>query len=183
MFPKPIHWIQVQLDEYNQIAELHQQVFSYTDEVQNLAKNIFIPHQNALPASPFVWQKNWIFNVWNNIWWGWYEAELNRIPGRILPANKKNKAPLIWNTTIWVRKVHNIIWDVWIPGILPINIKWATWLFQFNNIIHPNFTPKWSQLLDISWEDNHGNMLATIDWVQWLVTWDITHIMRVDNSE
>jgi len=167
MSANTIHWIQVQLWEYSQVAGLHQQVFSYTDEIQNLAKNIFIPNENKSWPSPFYWFKNWVFNVWKNIWWGGYEAELNRIPGRILPANKKNKAALIWNTTIWVRKPHNIIWNISIPGILPINGKWATWLFQFNSIEHSEFYPKWGQLLNIDWKDNHGNILATIDWVQW----------------
>jgi len=157
MSPKTIHGIQAQLWEYNKVAWLHQQVFSYRDEVQSLAKSIFIP--------------------------GWYEAELNRVPGRILPANQKNKAPLIWSTNVWIRRSRNIIWDIWVPGILPINGKWATGLFQFNNLQYYNFSPTWGKLLNVEWKDHHGNILATIDWVQWLVTWDITNIMRVDSPE
>ena len=183
MSPKTIHGIQAQLWEYNKVAWLHQQVFSYRDEVQSLAKSIFIPHENSLTESPFEWYNNWIFSVSSNIWWGWYEAELNRVPGRILPANQKNKAPLIWSTNVWIRRSRNIIWDIWVPGILPINGRWATGLFQFNNLQYYNFSPTWGKLLNVEWKDHHGNILATIDWVQWLVTWDITNIMRVDSPE
>lgn len=183
MSPKTLHWVWVQLWEYSEIVWLHQQVFSYTDEISKLTRSIFVPYENKPWPSPFYWYKNGVFSTWDRIWWWWYEAELNRIHWRILPPASNTEWKLIWKTNIWIRKPRNISWDLSIPGLLQLTWDWQNWTFQFNDINHPDFSPKWWQLLSIDWKDNYGNILANIDWVQWLVTGEITSIMRVDNSE
>ncbi len=181
--PKKIHWISVRLWKYNQAADLHQQVFSYVDEIGQLTSNIFIPYENPLPESPFVGFDNWVFSTWDRMLWWWCHASLNRIPGRILPPAHTKNWELISNTQIWIRKPNNIPGKLSIPGLIHINSMEKNGLFQFNTINHPYFLPKWWQLLNIDWKDSYGNVLANIDWIQWLVTGDITRIMRVDNSE
>lgn len=68
-------------------------------------------------------------------------------------------------------------WDYLSP--VRFNYGWESGIFSFNEVVENPFS-LWSAELEILWKDTNWNMLAKLEWINWVVTGSILDIIKID---
>ena len=77
-------------------------------------------------------------------------------------------------TSRWLNR-----WNYFPP--IRFNYRWTTGVFHFSEKIKMTESfSLWEASLEIIWENDKWNMLATLEWINWVVTGDVLDIITVD---